>query len=115
MADFARLRGDYQTTRHQTLQPGMDAGKQRALVTGASSGLGVEFARVLAGRKIDLVISARRQDRLESLASELRAAHGIEVSVITADLSTSVGPRQLFDAVQAAGLRIDILINNAGF
>jgi uncharacterized protein len=49
------------------------------------------------------------------LASELREAHGIEVAVIPADLSTVAGPQRLFDAVQAAGLRIDILINNAGF
>ncbi len=93
----------------------MDAARQRALVTGASSGLGVEFARLLAARGINLVISARRRDRLEALAGELRQAHGIEVVVQPADLSTWEGAQQLFDAIQAAGLRIDILINNAGF
>jgi uncharacterized protein len=93
----------------------MDAARQRALVTGASSGLGVEFARVLAARGIDLVISARRLDRLEALAAELRQTYDIEVVVLPADLSTANGPRQLFDALQAAGSRIDILINNAGF
>ncbi|MCC7085298.1 MAG: SDR family oxidoreductase [Pirellulales bacterium] len=93
----------------------METAKQRALVTGASSGLGVEFARVLADRGIDLVISARRKDRLEILAAELRQSRGVEVAIVPADLSTQEGPRQLFDAVQAAGLRIDILINNAGF
>jgi uncharacterized protein len=128
-ADFARLPRQnhrrqspaHQTLAHQSLTPSMDAAKQRAaaqqraLVTGASSGLGVEFARLLAARGIDLVISARRRDRLESLADEIRKAHGIEVVVLPADLSIPDGPRQLFDAVQAAGLRIDILINNAGF
>lgn len=93
----------------------MNPAKQRALVTGASSGLGVEFARVLAARGIDLVVSARRQDRLESLAIELRKTHGVEVAVLPADLATPDGARQLFDAVQIAGKQIDILINNAGF
>jgi short-subunit dehydrogenase len=93
----------------------MEAKKQRALVTGASSGFGIELARVLATRGIDLVVAARRRERLESLASELRQAHAVDVVVLAADLSTLDGPRQLFDAIQAAGLRIDILINNAGF
>ncbi len=93
----------------------MEAIKQRALITGASSGLGAEIARVLAVRGIDLAISARRKERLETLADELRQSHHISVVVLTADLSSPPGPQQLFDAVQAAGLRIDILINNAGF
>jgi short-subunit dehydrogenase len=93
----------------------MDAIKQRALVTGASSGLGIEIARVLAERGYDLAISARRKERLEALADELRKAHNTSVIVLPADLSSLQGPQLLFDAVQAAGLRIDILINNAGF
>ncbi len=56
-----------------------------------------------------------RQDRLESLANQLRSAHRIEVAVVPADLSQPFGSQHLFDAVQAAGLQIDILINNAGF
>ena len=92
----------------------MEANKQRALVTGASSGFGVEMARVLAKRGINLVVAARRRARLEALAIELRQAHGIDVVVITADLSTPDGPQQLFDDVKATGLKIDILINNAG-
>ena len=93
----------------------MEAQRQRALVTGASSGLGCELARVLAQRGVDLVIAARRKDRLESLADELRREHHVDVVVLPADLSTPDGPQQLFDAVQAANLSIDILINNAGF
>jgi short-subunit dehydrogenase len=93
----------------------MEAQKQRALVTGASSGLGVEIARVLAKRGIDLAISARRQDRLETLAADLRTSYGIDVIVLPADLSTPLGPQHLFDAVQATGTQIDIVVNNAGF
>lgn len=93
----------------------MDAIKQRALVTGASSGLGVEFARVLARRGVDLALTARRRDRLEALAEDLRKTHGVDVVVFPADLASADGPRELFDAIQSAGLRIDILINNAGF
>jgi short-subunit dehydrogenase len=93
----------------------MDAKNRRALVTGASSGLGAEFARELARRGINLVISARRRDRLESLAAELNRDHNIDVLVLPADLASPEGPRQLFAAVQNAGLQIGILINNAGF
>jgi len=92
----------------------MDANKQRALVTGASSGFGAQMARVLAKRGIDLVIAARRRERLETLAMELRQAHSIDVVVLTADLSTPTGPQKLFDDVKAAGLKIDVLVNNAG-
>lgn len=93
----------------------MDASKQRALITGASSGLGVELARVLAQRGIDLAISARRADRLEALADEMRREHKVDVVVLPGDLAMAQGPQQLFEAVKAAGLRIDILVNNAGF
>jgi len=92
----------------------MEANRKRALVTGASSGFGAQLARVLAKRGVNLVIAARRRDRLEALATELRQAHGIDVVVVTADLSTPTGPQQLFNDVKAAGLKIDILINNAG-
>src|SRR5262249_38855771 len=93
----------------------MDAPKQRALVTGASSGLGVEIARALAKRGIDLVISARREDRLRALAEELKRERGVDVVVMTADLSTTAGVQDFFNRMQAAGLKIDILVNNAGF
>jgi uncharacterized protein len=93
----------------------MDATQQRALVTGASSGFGVEIARVLAARGWNLAISARRTDRLESFAAELRREHNIEVAVLPSDLSTSAGAQRLFDDVQNAGLKIDAVVNNAGF
>lgn len=88
---------------------------QRALVTGASSGLGVAFARELAAAGAHLVVTARRKDRLETLAEELRAKHSIEVDVVAADLGKPEAARALFDATEGAGKSIDVLINNAGF
>lgn len=85
------------------------------LITGASSGIGESFSRALAARGADLVLVARRRDRLDSLAAELTEAHGVTVTPITQDLgSPSVGT-ELSAAVAAAGLRVTGVINNAGF
>src|SRR5205809_4437694 len=84
-----------------------------ALVTGASAGIGKELARVLAADH-DLVLTARRADELNALAAELRA-RGAACHVFPADLADPTGPRALFDAVSAAGLAVDVLVNNAGF
>ncbi|MDY7015334.1 MAG: SDR family oxidoreductase [Cyanobacteriota bacterium] len=86
-----------------------------ALITGASSGIGEAFARVLAERKTDLVLVARSQDKLETLARELRDRHGLRVEVIVCDLSRPDAASQVFETVQTLGLTIDTLINNAGF
>jgi hypothetical protein len=86
-----------------------------ALVTGASSGIGETFARVLAARGMDVVLTARSLDRLEALAAELRTRCGVEAHVIAADLAQPDGAQQLFDATEARGLRINLLVNNAGF
>lgn len=86
-----------------------------ALVTGASSGMGREFARVLAERGYDLVVTARRADRLLELKLELETAHSIFVTVIPGDLNSSDGATKLFRQVQAQRLEVDLLINNAGF
>ena len=88
---------------------------QRALVTGASSGLGVAFAKELAAAGAHLVITARRKDRLESLAEELRAEHAIEIDVVAADLGKPEAAKALFDATEGQGKAVDVLINNAGF
>lgn len=86
-----------------------------ALITGASSGIGKAFARELAARNNDLVLVARSQDKLEKLATELNNAYQIKTTVIPQDLTTNAAGKVIFEAIQAQGLTIDILINNAGF
>jgi len=86
-----------------------------ALVTGASSGLGVDFATLLAERGCHLVLVARREDRLRQLAEKLTAAHGVDVHVIATNLARLGAADELFDKTQALGLDVDVLINNAGF
>ena len=86
-----------------------------ALITGASAGLGEGFARALAAEGNALILTARRVDRLEALAAELRAAHGVTVHVFAADLADQAGPDTLIAAIAATALPIDILVNNAGF
>ena len=93
----------------------MDLRGKTALVTGASSGIGVSFARELARRGVNLIITARRAARLEALAEELRAAHGVEVTTVALDLGTTAAPLALYEATEGAGKAVDILINNAGF
>ncbi|MBK8170675.1 MAG: SDR family oxidoreductase [Sandaracinaceae bacterium] len=84
-------------------------------MTGASSGIGRAFAHQLAARGMSLVLTARRMERLLALAAELRAAHGVEVTVLPFDLARSSEALSLYDATEGAGLPIDVLINNAGF
>jgi short-subunit dehydrogenase len=85
-----------------------------ALVTGASSGIGAAFARLLAARGADLVITARRADNLAALSKELHEAHGVEVHVVALDLAEPSGPEELWAATEGAGRAIDVLVNNAG-
>jgi len=85
-----------------------------ALVTGASSGLGEEFARLLAADGVDLVLVARRRDRLEALATELRAGGKVAIHVLAADLSVPEEVERVVREVQALPVEIDFLINNAG-
>jgi len=86
----------------------------RALVTGASSGIGTVYAQHLARTGHDLVVVARREDRLTSLAKTLQEAHGIEVEIIVADLASSEGTEIVCDRLRGEP-PIDILVNNAGF
>lgn len=86
-----------------------------SLITGASSGIGAEFARQLAAQGHDLVLTARRTDRLETLAGELRQQHGSEVSVLPHDLADPAAPKWLHDMLEQRGLQVDWLINNAGY
>lgn len=88
---------------------------QWALVTGASSGLGREFARALAGRKINLVMAARREEPMRQLAAELVQQYGIEVAVESIDLGIATSPSELQKRLDDRGIVPDILINNAAF
>jgi short-subunit dehydrogenase len=88
--------------------------KKTALITGASAGLGVEFAHQLAGQGLDLVLVARRKEKLEEVAKSLSKQHGTRVHTISADLARPSAPEELFEQTQADGLSIDYLINNAG-
>jgi uncharacterized protein len=87
---------------------------RRALITGASAGLGAEYARRLAAAGTGLILSARRADRLDELARELRARHGVAVDVVPADLASEEGLQRLEQAV-AADTALDLLVNNAGY
>jgi hypothetical protein len=83
-------------------------------VTGASSGIGSELARVLAREGHDLVLVARREPELSALAAEVGSRYGATATVITADLASPGGPQHVFDATAAAELAVDVLVNNAG-
>lgn len=85
-----------------------------ALVTGASSGIGAEYARQLAERGMNVLVSARRLDRLEKLSTDLKSKYGVEVFCIKNDLGEPGGARELFEKAIAGGRKIQILINNAG-
>ncbi|MGH9432647.1 MAG: SDR family NAD(P)-dependent oxidoreductase [Terriglobia bacterium] len=86
-----------------------------ALVTGASAGIGWALAEELAAGGTHLVLTARRRERLEELAGKLRAAHGINVEMVTADLAQPTGPEELFLFTEQKGIAVDLLVNNAGF
>lgn len=85
------------------------------LVTGASSGIGAEFARQLAARGMHCVVVARREDRLQALARELEAAHGTRCEIVPADLSQPHAGRELLAEVSRRGIAVELLVNNAGF
>jgi hypothetical protein len=95
--------------------PAPDYPHHTILITGASSGIGEAFARALASRGASLVLVARRRDRLDALAQELKKAHGVTVTAITQDLSSPAVGAELAAAVAAAGLHLTGIINNAGF
>jgi short-subunit dehydrogenase len=85
-----------------------------ALVTGASSGLGAEFAAKLAARGADLVLVARRVEKLETLAEQLETDHGVSVQTVGFDLAEPGAGQRLFDTVQERSIPVSILVNNAG-
>jgi short-subunit dehydrogenase len=92
-----------------------DAEEGAVLVTGASSGIGAEMARVAASDGFDVVLTARREERLREIADEVEDEHGVETFFFTKDLSNPDAPRQLYDEVNDAGIEVHTLVNNAGF
>ena len=93
----------------------MTISRPLSLITGASSGIGAAFARQLAALGHDLALTARRTDRLETLAGELRGRHRIQVTVLTHDLADPTTPHTLCETLEQRGLQVDWLINNAGY
>lgn len=89
--------------------------KKTALITGASSGIGKELARIHASRGGDLVIVARREDKLIELKEELEKKHKVNVMTINKDLSLQDSASEVYNEVKVAGIEVDYLINNAGF
>ena len=86
-----------------------------ALITGASSGIGLELARLFARDKFDLALVARDEKKLTEIAKQLEQTHGVVVQVIALDLSEPSAPFELFKKTESLGLRIDALVNKAGF
>lgn len=86
-----------------------------ALVTGASSGFGVDFAHQLAAMGLNLVLVARREERLGDVAHQIAQAHGVQTVPVALDLAQPDAPQQLFEQTTAAGYAVTVLINNAGF
>lgn len=89
--------------------------KQTALITGASGGIGLVFAQKLAKERYDLVLVARSEKTLQTLAEQLRSQYDIRVTVLAKDLSRLEAPAEIYEALRGAGTAVDVLINNAGF
>lgn len=88
---------------------------KRALVTGASSGIGACMAELLAKQGANLILVARRKDKLEELQEKIQREHGVEVSVIAKDLNAANAAQELHNETEGKGITVDVLINNAGF
>ena len=95
--------------------PQSDPSRPWSVVTGASAGLGADFARQLAAQGRSVILAARRVDRLETLAAELQETYGVSTEVVSVDLAEREGPATLFERSTSEGRQIDLLVNNAGF
>lgn len=86
-----------------------------ALITGASSGIGLELSKLFAADGYNLILVARSTAKLEQLAAELGQKHRVQITALTQDLSKPQAPHEIFEAIQAKGIAVDVLVNNAGF
>ena len=86
-----------------------------ALITGASSGIGLEIAKNLAGRGYNLILTARRKELLESLAKEITDKNNIHVDLVSMDLSRYEAPKEIFEFCESKNYEVEILVNNAGY
>jgi len=86
-----------------------------ALITGASSGIGLEIAKNLAGRGYNLILTARRTELLESLAKEITNQNNVHVDFISKDLSKYESPNEIFEFCESKNYQVDLLVNNAGY
>ena len=93
----------------------MNPPPRTALITGASAGIGAAFAEVFAAEGWNLVLTARREDRLVTLATQLRETHGVGTHVIVADLADPEAPAQIVSELKARAIHVDALVNNAGY
>lgn len=98
-----------------TLETNRSSARRTALVTGASAGIGAAFAEEFASHDYDLVLAARREDRLRDLAARLERSHGIRARVMRCDLSRPDAVARLSDALVVEGVAVDALVNNAGY
>jgi uncharacterized protein len=89
--------------------------KKTVLITGASSGLGADFARQLAGRGCGLILVARRLERLQELQAEISADYAVPVTCLAVDLTSADAPQKLYDQLKADNRTVDVLVNNAGY
>jgi len=114
-AQGGRLRGLRERRASEQARTFAAGRRPTALITGASSGIGLELARTFAGHDHDLVIVARRAQVLREVAREIEATHQVRVRVFREDLREPHAPKRLFDRCAAAGLDVDVLVNNAGY
>src|SRR3954462_12072943 len=96
-------------------KPSQPSLKKTALITGASGGIGYELAKLFARDRYDLILVARSKEKLEQLAGELSKKYGTSARIILKDLASPSAPQEIFDEVQQASIKVDVLVNNAGY